>query len=182
MEQRSYWLLSVAQPPVVEVSRVIPLPNASVSVIGELIRKDITNPGLIRIYYGLEDGGFDASDWNNTYVEVNNGNPISLANLTQIVTGLVPGLRYYFRAFAQSVDGVDRSSGDPEVSQDLLGYWRMDEANGTTIIDSLSPFRNAELISIDINQSRSNGYRNGGVSFDGANTSIHLDANNTDFF
>jgi hypothetical protein len=171
---------SVAQPPVVEVSRVIPLPNASVSVVGKLIRKDITNP-IVRIYYGLEDGGFDASDWNNTYVEVNNGNPVSLGEFNATVTGLVPGLRYYFRAFAQSVDGMDWSSGDPEVNQDLLGYWRMDEANGTTVIDSLSPFRNAELISLDMNQSRSKGYRNGGVSFDGANTSINLDANNTDF-
>ena len=87
-------------------ARVIPLPDASVSVIGELIRKDITNP-VIRIYYGLEDGGFDAADWNNTYVEVNNGNPISLGEFNATVTGLGPGLRYYFRAFAQSVDGVD---------------------------------------------------------------------------
>ena len=56
---------SVAQPPIVEVSGVVALPNASVSVIGELVRKDVSNP-VVRIYYGLEDGGFDFSDWNNT--------------------------------------------------------------------------------------------------------------------
>ena len=47
---------AVAQPPVVEVSRVIPLPNASVSVIGKLASVDTSSP-TVRIYYGLEDGG-----------------------------------------------------------------------------------------------------------------------------
>ena len=75
---------SVAQPPIVEVSGVVALPNASVSVIGELVRKDVSNP-VVRIYYGLEDGGFDFSDWNNTFVEVNNGNPVHLENLMPLL-------------------------------------------------------------------------------------------------
>ena len=57
----------------------------------------------------------------------------------------------------------------------------MDEINGTAIIDSIAPFRNAALVSTDVNQSRSKGHRNRGILFDGANTYLHLDANSTDF-
>ena len=48
---------------------------------------------------------YDFSDWNNTFVEVNNGNPVTLEEFNATITGLTPGLRYYFRAFAQSDDG-----------------------------------------------------------------------------
>ena len=51
---------STAQPPVVELSAIIPEANASVTVVGELVSKDLNNPN-IRIYYGLEDGGFNPS-------------------------------------------------------------------------------------------------------------------------
>ena len=167
---------SVAQPPIVEVSGVVALPNASVSVIGELVRKDVLNP-VVRIYYGLEDGGFDFSDWNNTFVEVNNGNPVTLGEFNATITGLIPGSRH-FRAFAQSADGTDWSSGDLKSVKGLLGYWRMDETNETAIIDSISPFRPANLQSTDLNQSRSLGFRNKGIWFDGYSTRIDFGAQN----
>ena len=171
---------STAQPPVVELSEVVAQPNASVTVIGELVSKDLTNP-TIRIYYGLEDGGFSANDWNHSFVDVNGGAPVSLGDFNATISGLVPGLRYYFRALAQSADGMDWSSGDPEVGQGLMGYWRMDETNGSMVIDALSPFRHAELLANDFNQSRSKGYRANSIYFDGFSTRVNLDANNTDF-
>jgi hypothetical protein len=120
---------------------------------GELVSVDQTDP-VVRIYYGLEDGGFSPEDWNNSYVEVNSGNSVALGDFNATITGLIPGERYFFRAFAQSADGADWSSGDPDVKAGLLGYWRMDETNGTKLFDSLSPFHDAELSVLDINASR----------------------------
>ena len=144
---------STAQPPVVELSNVIAEANASVRVVGELVSKDVSDP-IIRIYYGLDDGGFDPVDWNNTFVEVNGGNTVTIGEFNATISGLIPGQRYFFRALAQSVDGSDWSSGDPEVSVGLMGYWRMDENNGSIVSDSLAPFRNARLQGNDLNQSR----------------------------
>ena len=52
---------STAQPPVVELSSVIAEANASVRVLGELVSKDVSDP-TIRIFYGLQDGGFNPVD------------------------------------------------------------------------------------------------------------------------
>ena len=71
---------ATAQPPVVELSKIVAEANASVTVIGELVSKDLTNP-VVRVYYGLEDGGFNPIDWNNSFVLVDGGSPFSLENL-----------------------------------------------------------------------------------------------------
>ena len=57
---------ATAQPPVVELSEIVAEANASVTVIGELVSKDLTNP-VVRVYYGLEDGGFNPIDWNQQF-------------------------------------------------------------------------------------------------------------------
>ena len=48
--------------------------NASVTIVGELLSVDQNDP-VVRIYYGLEDGGFSQQDWNNSFVDVNGGKP-----------------------------------------------------------------------------------------------------------
>ena len=171
---------ATAQPPVVELSKIVAEANASVTVIGELVSKDLTNP-VVRVYYGLEDGGFNPIDWNNSFVLVDGGSPVQLGEFNATISGLVPGSRYYFRAFAESVDGQDWSTGDPEVRSDLLGYWRMDEMNGTEIHDSLMPFHPALLEGVESNFTRSKGYRGHSLYVDGYTNRVNLDANNTDY-
>ena len=136
---------------------------------------------MVRIYYGFEDGGFSPEDWNNSFIEVNGGNSVALGDFNATITGLIAGERYFFRAFAQSADGIDWSSGDPNVKAGLLGYWRMDETNGTKLFDSLSPFHDAELSVLDINASRVPGYLGRGLFFTGSPDFVNLDLNSTDF-
>ena len=88
---------SVAQPPVVELSRVVAEVNASVTIVGELLSVDQNDP-VVRIYYGLEDSGFSQQDWNNSFVDVNGGSPVVLGDFNATITGLTPGERHYFRA------------------------------------------------------------------------------------
>ena len=171
---------SVAQPPVVELSRVVAEANASVTIVGELLSVDQNDP-VVRIYYGLEDGGFSQQDWNNSFVDVNGGSPVVLGDFNATITGLTPGERYYFRAFAQSADGVDWSSGDPEVKSGLLGYWRMDETNGSVLIDSIAPFHNAGLSVLEENRTRTTGYLGRGVYLSGNPDYVNLDLNNTGY-
>ena len=171
---------SVAQPPVVELSRVVAEANASVTIVGELLSVDQNDP-VVRIYYGLEDGGFSQQDWNNSFVDVNGGSPVVLGDFNATIIGLTPGERYYFRAFAQSADGVDWSSGDPEVKSGLLGYWRMDETNGSVLIDSIAPFHNAGLSVLEENRTRTTGYLGRGLYLSGNPDYVNLDLNNTGY-
>ena len=69
---------ATAQPPVVELSKIVVEANASVTVIGELVSKDLN---VVRVYYGLEDGGFNPIDWNNSFVLVDGDSPVQLENL-----------------------------------------------------------------------------------------------------
>ena len=139
------------------------------------------NDPVVRIYYGLEDGGFSQQDWNNSFVDVNGGSPVVLGDFNLTITGLTPGERYYFRAFAQSADGVDWSSGDPEVISCLLGYWRMDETNGSVLIDSIAPFHNAGLSVLEENRTRTTGYLGRGIYLSGNPDYVNLDLNNTGY-
>ena len=163
---------STAQPPVVELSAIIPEANASVTVVGELVSKDLNNPN-IRIYYGLEDGGFNPVDWNNSFVDVNGGNTVAIGEFNASVTGLIPGQRYYFKGSCPKRGWFRLVSGDPEVSNGLLGYWRMDETNGSIVSDSIAPFRNAQLQGNDLNNSRPDGYRAKAIYFDGYSSRVN---------
>ena len=85
----------------VELSEVIAEANASVTVTGELVSVDQTDP-VVRIYYGFEDGGFSPEDWNNSFIEVNGEILLPLETLTQrlpadrwrtILSGICPKCR-----------------------------------------------------------------------------------------
>ena len=120
-------------------------------------------------------------DWNNSFVDVNGGNTVAIGEFNASVTGLIPGQRYYFRGSCPKRGWFRLVSGDPEVSNGLLGYWRMDETNGSIVSDSIAPFRNAQLQGNDLNNSRPDGYRAKAIYFDGYSSRVNLDVNNTDF-
>ena len=172
--------LSVASPPIVELTEVEAQANSSVVIHGELVSVDLTNP-TVRIYYGLQDGGFSASDWNNSFVEVNGGSEVGIGDFNATITGLTPGERYHFRAFAESDDGFDWSSGTPAIRNQLIGYWRMDESNGSYVADSIAPFNDASLVGFDPLDNRSQGVMGKSISFNGFSTLLDLDANGTGF-
>ena len=76
------------------------------------------------------DHGFDLYAWEHNY-SVNQGNTLSIGEFNATIPGLIQGETYFFRAFAESADGSDWSSGEPEVNEELIAFWRMDEVNGS---------------------------------------------------
>ena len=68
-------------------------------------------------------------------MDVSSGNPLNLGEFNASITGLSPGETYFFRTFAISADGEDWSSGDPEVIDDLMSFWRFDEEDGVYAFD-----------------------------------------------
>ena len=116
------------QPPVVELYDALPDSNDSVVLLGELTNVDQENP-IVTIYYGSSDGGLSADGWENN-ITINGGNPLPAGQFQATIDGLSPGERYYFRAYAVSTDGADWSTGEPEIKEDLLALWRLDEDSG----------------------------------------------------
>ena len=92
-----------------------------------------------------------------------------------------PGTTYYFRAFANSPDGSDWSSGDPQVIDDLLAFWRLDEESGAFAYDSSFPMRTAKFEGFENNSSRPDGFHAKGLKFDGGSNWLNLDYNSTGF-
>ena len=102
----------------VEIISISPNQNSSVMVTGKLTGKDLNEP-MVTVYYGNENGGFDKNGWDNS-IEVAGGQSVGLGEFNATIDGLIPGQNYYFRTFAESDDGEDWSSGDPQVIDDLL--------------------------------------------------------------
>ena len=98
---------TVSVPPVIELISLSPRQNGSLTVTGKLISKDSENPS-VTIYYGKENGGFEFANWEYS-VQVNAGQPIPIGEFNATVNGLIPGEKYFFRAYAQSADGEDWS-------------------------------------------------------------------------
>ena len=165
---------STPRPPEVEVVSLSPETNGTVLVTAKLTNKDENLP-VISIFYGRTDGGFNSSSWefNST---LNSGNPVPLGEVNGTISGLVAGDKYYFRAFAQSADGYDWSSGAPSVNQDLLAYWKMDEVNGSVLEDSVYPFRQASITGLNSDKNRTVGRNALGLNLDGWTQSIDLDS------
>ena len=173
----SFTTSSIPRPPTIEIIDLQPDTNATVHIRGELTGKDENFPSA-KVFYGRNDGGFDPSSWeyNQTLFD---GNPVGLGEFNASVSGLTPGEKYYFRIFAESVDGQDWSSGAPEIDQDLLAYWRMDESNGSLAYDSIFPFYTARIDGFNNDRNRTSALQGNGISLDGWSQSIDLDlANN----
>ena len=129
---------AIPQPPTVEILEITPDYNGTAVIKGILTGKDENLP-VVSVYFGRTDAGFNQAGWEHN-ASVNGGIPVGLGEFNASVSGLIPGETYYFRTFAQSADGIDWSSGAPEVSLDLLAYWRMDESNGSSLDDSFTHF------------------------------------------
>ena len=97
-------------PPTVEVVSLQPETMGAATLTAKLVSRDLSLP-TVRIYYGDEDGGFDSNNW-DSFVDVDSGNQVNLGEFNATISGLNPGTTYYFRAFANSPDGSDWSSGD----------------------------------------------------------------------
>jgi hypothetical protein len=167
------------QPPVVELYQASPESNNSVLLSGELTNIDLENP-LVTIYYGSSDGGLSISGWENN-LTLNNGNPLSAGEFDANISGLIPGQKYFFRAYAQSADGSDWSTGEPEIKENLLAFWRLDESSGNIATDSVIPLRDALIQGKDENATRTAGYSGNGLTLDGANDWLNLDPENTGY-
>ena len=170
---------SVALPPVVEIISLTPEANGSALITGNLVSKDSTLPS-VRVYYGNENAGFDSSAW-DSWVDVSSGNPLGLGEFNASVTGLIPGETYFFRTFATSADGVDWSSGDPQVIDDLMSFWRFDEESGFYAYDSTYPGNTAKLEGAENNATRPTGFNAQGVYFDGSSNYLNLDFNSSGY-
>ena len=170
---------AIPQPPTVEILEITPDYNGTAVIKGILTGKDENLP-VVSVYFGRTDAGFNQAGWEHN-ATVNGGIPVGLGEFNASVSGLIPGETYYFRTFAQSADGIDWSSGAPEVSLDLLAYWRMDESNGSSLDDSFYPFYNAEIKGLDIDGNRSLGYMGNGFDLDGWSNFIDLDSSNSGF-
>ncbi|MBT7649966.1 MAG: hypothetical protein HN553_03210, partial [Opitutae bacterium] len=170
---------SVALPPVVEITTLIAEANGSAIITGNLISKDSNLP-TVRVYYGNENGGFDTSNW-DSWVDVSSGNPLNLGEFNASVSGLTPGETYYFRTFATSADGVDWSSGDPQVIDDLMAFWRFDEESGIYAFDSTYPANTAKFEGSENNITRPAGFNAQGLYFDGGTNWLNLDSNSSGY-
>ena len=170
---------SVALPPVVEIVQITPEANGSAIITGNLISKDSNFP-TVRVYYGNENGGFDSSKW-DSFVDVSSGNPLNLGEFNASITGLSPGETYFFRTFAISADGEDWSSGDPEVIDDLMSFWRFDEEDGVYAFDSTYPAHLARFEGNENNNTRPEGFNAQGIYFDGGTNWLNLDFNSSGY-
>ena len=170
---------AIPSPPSVEILSIQAEANATVQITAELTEKDENLPS-VSIYYGRNDGGFEASQWEHNQ-SLFGGTPVNLGEFNATVSGLIPGEKYFFRVFAESMDGTDWSSGSPEINQDLLAFWRMDESNGTLIHDSVFPFYHAELEGLNLDSSRSGSFQGNALNLDGWSQSIHLDRESEGF-
>ena len=94
---------------------------------------------------------------------------------------MIPGEKYFFRAYAQSADGEDWSSGAPEVIDDLLSFWRFDENNGSFSYDTTFPLNLARYEGSQSNGSRPLGHSENGLSFDGSTNWLNLDFNQSGY-
>ena len=167
------------QPPVVELYDALPDSNDSVVLQGELTNVDQENP-IVTIYYGSSDGGLSADGWENN-ITINGGNPLPAGHFQATIDGLNPGERYYFRAYAVSTDGADWSTGEPEIKEDLLALWRLDEDSGNLALDSVVPLRNATINGQDANQTRTQGHSGNALKFDGGDDWMNLDSYDTGY-
>ena len=167
------------QPPVVELYQALPESNVSARIFGELTNIDEENP-VVTIYYGLSDGGLSVDGWDSN-LTLNGGSPLPAGTFEANISNLVPGERYFFRAFAESADGSDWSTGEPEIKEDLMAFWRLDEDSGHQAIDSVIPIRNAEIVGQDVNVSRVSGYSGNALKLDGGDDWINLDPNNAGY-
>ena len=71
------------------------------TIHGELVSVDLSNP-TVGIYYGIQDGGFSASDWNNSFVEVNGGQEVDSEILMRQLLDLLQ-VKIPFQAFRQTM-------------------------------------------------------------------------------
>ena len=166
------------KPPVVELLEHLPVSSHEVIITGNVKSYD-ENPPTVRIFYGTEDHGFDLNAWEHNY-SVNLGNTLSVGEFNATIPGLIQGETYFFRAFAESADGSDWSSGEPEVNEELIAFWRMDEVNGSLVSDSSDPFHDANLTSYSLSE-RPAGMSGNAIEFDGVNTLLDLDPANTSY-
>ena len=164
------------KPPVVELLEHLPVSSHEVIITGNVKSYD-ENPPTVRIFYGTEDHGFDLNAWEHNY-SVNQGNTLSVGVFNATIPGLIQGETYFFRAFAESADGSDWSSGEPEVNEELIAFWRMDEVNGSLVSDSSDPFHDANLTSDSLSE-RPAGMSGNAIEFDGVNTLLDLDPANS---
>ena len=121
---------------------------------------------------------FDSNAWEHNQT-LFGGNTVPLGEFNGSISGLIPGEKYYFRVFAESADGTDWSSGAPEVDQDLMAYWRMDESNGTLVYDSVYPLYTAQIQGLNADKNRSVSIQGNGITLDGWSNSIDIDLTNT---
>ena len=170
---------SVPRPPAVEIIDLQAEANATVSIRAELTSKDENLPS-VSIFYGRSDGGFDSNAWEHNQT-LFGGNTVPLGEFNGSISGLIPGEKYYFRVFAESADGTDWSSGAPEVDQDLMAYWRMDESNGTLVYDSVYPLYTAQIQGLNADKNRSASIQGNGITLDGWSNSIDIDLANTGY-
>ena len=84
------------------------------------------------------------------------------------------------RAYAVSTDRADWSTGEPEIKEDLLALWRLDEDSGNLALDSWFP-RNATINGQDANQTRTQGHSGNALKFDGGDDWMNLDSNDTGY-
>ncbi len=167
---------SVPRPPSVEIIEATPELNATVRIRGELTGKDEYFPS-VSVYYGKSDGGFDPDKWDD-HQSLFGGSVIELGEFNSTISGLEPGEKYYFRILAESPDGSDWSSGAPQVEEDLMAYWRMDETNGSLLYDSVYPKHTGRIEGLESDGNRSEAIQGNGVDLDGWSQSIDLDLAN----
>ena len=167
------------QPPVVELYQARPESNNSVLLSGELTNIDLENP-LVTIYYGSSDGGLSTSGWENN-ITLNNGNPLPAGEFDANVSGLIPGQKYFFRAYAQVRMVRTGRLENPRSKKNILAFWRLDEPSGNIATDSVIPLRDARIQGKEDNATRMAGYSGNGLTLDGANDWLNLDPENTGY-
>ena len=104
-----------------------------------------------------------------------------LGEFNATVSGLTAGETYYFRAFATSADGTDWSNGDPQVRESLVSNLRFDENNGSLAYDSTAWAHDARFQGDDSNATRLSAFAGRGLTFNGRNNWLDLDANASGF-
>ena len=170
---------NVALPPVVEMVSLTPKAMGEVQLTGNIVSLDLNSP-TGRVYYGTKDGGFDPGNW-DSFVDIDTGNTLGLGDFNATVTGLNPGETYFFRAFVNSADGEDWSSGDPQVIDGLMSFLRLDEDKGEIAYDSTYPQKTAKFEGAENNATRPPGFNANGLFFDGSSNWLNLDLNSTGF-
>ena len=88
------------QPPIVELFDAKPNSAESVTLHGEVLNIDLEQP-IVTLFYGKNDGGFAFHEWDNNFT-LNEGNSLPAGSFEANISGLTPGEKYYFRAYAEA--------------------------------------------------------------------------------